>query len=119
MNHDFAFSEQNIFNNNEGSIIYNLLNPNTRVDFYEAIKNVVEFDKFIPIKSMYIEEFPKAGSALEDITVTLRDQFFRLETQSCPPLFLQNVSVTYAVAVLLDNIGFSNYVFKNISGKFV
>jgi hypothetical protein len=66
---------------------------------------------------MYIEDFPKAGSALEDITVALRDQFFRLETQSCPPLFLQNVSVTYAVAVLLDNIGFSNYVFKNVSGK--
>ena len=117
MNHDFAFSEQNIFNNNEGSIIFNLLNPNTKVDFYEAIKNVGEFDKFIPIKSMYIEEFPKAGSALEDISVALRDQFFRLETQSCPPLFLQNVSVTYAVAVLLDNIGFSNYVFKNVIGK--
>ena len=117
MNHDFAFSEQNVLENDQGSIISDLLNPNIRVDFYEVIKNVNEFDKFVPIKSMYIEDFPKAGSALEDITVSLRDLFFRLETQSCPPLFLQNVSVTYAVAVLLDNIGFSNYVFKNVQGK--
>jgi hypothetical protein len=117
MNHDFAFSEQNIFENNQGSIIANILNPNTRVDLYDVIKNVNEFDKFIPIKSLYIEDFPKGGSALVDISVNTRDLFFRLETQSCPPLFLQNVSLTYAVAVLLDNIGFSNYVFKNISGK--
>jgi hypothetical protein len=117
MNHDFAFSEQNVLENSQGSIIANILDPNIRVDFYDVIKNVNEYDKFIPIKSMYIEEFPKAGSALQDITVNLRDLFFRLETQSCPPLFLQNVSVTYAVAVLLDNIGFSNYVFKNIDGK--
>ena len=117
MNHDFAFSDQNIFYNNEGSLIYNLLNPNTRVDFYEIIKNVNNYDKYIPIKSMFVEEFPKGGSGLIDVNLTLRDSFFRFETQSCPPLFFQNVSLTFAVAVLLDNIGFTNYVFKNITSK--
>jgi len=117
MNHDFAFSDQNIFYNNEGSIIYNLLNPNTRVDFYEVIKNVNNYDKYIPIKSMHVEEFPKGGSGLIDVNLTLRDSFFRFETQSCPPLLFENVSLTFAIAVLLDNIGFSNYVFKNITSK--
>jgi hypothetical protein len=63
---------------------------------------------------MFVEEFPKGGSGLIDVSLTLRDSFFRFETQSCPPLFFQNVSLTFAVAVLLDNIGFTNYVFKII-----
>ena len=117
MNHDFAFSDQNLMEDNQGSIISNLLNPNTRVDFYEIIKNVNDYDKYIPIKSMYVEQFPKGGSGLIDVNLSLRDSFFRFESQSCPPLFFQNVSLTFAVATLLDNVGFSNYIFKNISGK--
>jgi|688.fasta_scaffold00781_57 hypothetical protein len=117
MNHDFAFSDQNLMEDNQGSIISNLLNPNTRVDFYEIVKSVNDYDKYIPIKSMYVESFPKGGSGLIDVNLTLRDSFFKFETQSCPALFFQNVSLTFAVAALLDNIGFGNYVFKNISGK--
>lgn len=117
LNHNFAFSQQNVFENNQGSIIANLLNPNTKVDLYQIVKNVNDYDKYIPIKSMYIEEFPKGSAGKIDISLTLRDSFFKFETQSSPSLFLQNVSLTYAVAVLLDNIGFSNYVFKNITDK--
>jgi len=115
MNHDFAFSEQNIFSNNQGSIIYNLLNPKTRVDLYQIVKNVNDYDKYVPLKSMYIDEFPKNGGTLLDIELSLRDGFFRFESQNAPSIFLQNTSLTYAIAVLLDNIGFSNYVFKNLN----
>jgi len=126
MNHDFAFTDQNTFldkslnvtftpETTTGSIISNLLNNNTRVDFYEIIKNVNDYDKYVPIKSMYVEEFPKGSSGLLDINLSLRDSFFRFESQTCPPLFFQNVSLTFAIAVLLDSIGFGNYVFKNFT----
>ena len=112
MNHDFAFHDQNIFENNQGSIIYNLLNPKTKVEFYEIVKSVAGYDKYIPIKTMFIEKFPKGGSALLDIDLEMRDGFYKFENENTPSIFLQNVSLTYAIAVLLDNIGFSNYVFK-------
>ena len=115
MNHDFAFSDQNLFEQNQGSLISEILYPNTKVEFYEIIKNVNMYDKYVPLKTMYVEEFPKGGSGLIDVNLALRDSFFKFETQSCPPLFFQNVSLTFAVATLLDNIGFSNYVFKNMT----
>jgi hypothetical protein len=110
MNHDSAFSE-----NNTDSIIANYLKPNTKFDFYETILDVDGYDKFIPLKTFYAEDFPKAIGGVTDITITLRDFFFRLETMKCPTLFLQNVTLTTAAAILLDNIGFSNYVFKTIN----
>ena len=115
MNHDFAFSDQNLMEDNQGSIISNLLNPNTRVDFYEIVKSVNDYDKYIPIKSMYVEEFPKGGSGLIDVDLNLRDSFFKFETQTSPPLLFENVSLTFAISTLLDNVGFGNYVFKNIT----
>ena len=110
MNHDSAFSE-----NNTNSIISNYLKPNTKFDFYETILDVEGYDKFIPIKTFYAEDFPKAIGGVTDLTINLRDFFFRLETMKCPTLFLQNVTLTAAAAILLDNIGFSNYIFKTIN----
>jgi hypothetical protein len=112
MNYDEAFSE-----NNENSLIRGLLKPNVKFDFYEAILDVNGFDKFIPIKTLYSEEFPVVVGGLFDINVPLRDSYFRFETATAPSILLNNTTLTKAVAVLLDSIGFSNYIFKNITTK--
>jgi hypothetical protein len=117
MNHDFAFAEQNIFENNKGSLVYNLLKPNVKFDFYDVTLGVSGYDKFIPIKTLYGENFPSITDELAELSITLRDAFFKLETQKTPSIFLQNITLTYAAAVLLDNIGFSNYVFKGITNS--
>lgn len=109
MNYDGAFNE-----NNEDSLIYNQLKPNVKFEFYEIVLDVEGFDKFIPIKTMYTEEFPLAVGGLFDVEVPLRDLFFKLETANAPELLLTNVTLTKAIAVMLDSIGFSNYVFKNL-----
>ncbi len=112
MNYDSAFSELN-----PNSLVSKYLNPNVKFDFYEAVLNVQGFDKFIPLKTFYAENFPKASGGLQDISIELRDFFFRLETLKAPSLFLQNISLTAAIAILLDNAGFSNYVFQTIDSS--
>ena len=95
----------------EGSLISKYLKPNVKFDIYESIKNVNGYDKFIPVKSLYSEIFPSGTAGESVISITLRDLFFRLETTRATPLFLTNITLTAAVAILLDSIGFSNYVF--------
>jgi hypothetical protein len=119
MNHDGAFSKNNGYNKDLklGSLVADLLQPNIKFDFYEAVLNVNGYDKFIPIKTFYSEDFPLPTNSTDDISVSVRDNFFRLETMNAPTLFLKNITLTAAVAILLDNIGFSNYVFKNLTNS--
>lgn len=116
-NHNGAFTELNAFNkeDNSGSIISNNLKPQLKFDFYETVLEVGQYDKFIPIKSMYSENSISATSGMNDVELSLRDAFFRLETANAPSLFIQNCTLTMAVATMLDNIGFGNYIFKGIS----
>jgi hypothetical protein len=116
-NHDGAFTELNVFNktNKTGSIVANILKPQIKFDFYEAIFDVNGFDKFVPLKTFYSENSAIATSGLQDVSLTLRDAYFILESNKAAPIFLQSCTLTMAVALLLDNIGFSNYVFKNIN----
>jgi hypothetical protein len=117
MNYDGIFDQNNIFNKdtNEGSLIAQLLKPNIRFDIYEAILDVKGYDKYIPIKTFYSEDFPTGIGGIFDLNLSLRDLFFRFETITAPTMFLKNITLTAAVAILLDNIGFSNYVFKNLN----
>ena len=110
LNYDGAFNESNT-----DSLVYGLLKPNVKFDFYEAILNVDGYDKFIPLKTFFSEEFPSVVGGLSNLSIPLRDNFFRLETMTAPSIMLNNTTLTKAVAVLLDYIGFSNYVFKNIT----
>jgi hypothetical protein len=110
LNFDGSFNETN-----KESLIYNQLKPNVKFEFYEIVLNVNGFDKFIPIKTMYAEEFPIAVGGIFEINVSIRDLFFKLETTNAPTLLLTNTTLTKAVAVLLDNIGFANYVFTQLS----
>lgn len=116
-NHDGSFSELNAFNSQTklGSIIAQNLRPQVKFNFYEAILNVDGYDKFIPLKTFYSENSLAASSSLEDVSLNLRDEFFRLESKNAASLFLQNCTLTTAVATVLDNIGFGNYIFKNIT----
>jgi hypothetical protein len=116
-NHDGVFTELNVFNSTTrtGSIVSNNLKPQIKFDFYEAILDVNGYDKFIPLKTFYSENSAVATSGMEDVSLNLRDAFFILESNDATSIFLQNSTLTKAVALLLDNIGFSNYVFKNIN----
>jgi len=116
-NHDGVFTELNIFNNitRTGSIIANNLKPQVKFDLYESILDVNGFDKFIPLKTFYSENAAVATSGMQDVSLNLRDAYFILESNKATSMFLENSTLTKAVALLLDNIGFSNYVFKNIN----
>jgi hypothetical protein len=116
-NHDGAFTELNVFNifTKTGSLIANNLKPQIKIDFYETVLNVNGYDKFIPLKTYYSENAIVATSGMEDVSLNLRDAFFILESNKSSQIFLQSCTLTMAVALLLDNIGFSNYVFKSIT----
>ena len=116
-NHDGSFTELNVFNRNTktGSVIANNLKPQIKFDFYESVLDVNGYDKFIPLKTFYSENSAIATSGMQDVSLNLRDAYFILESNNAAPIFLQSCTLTMAVALLLDNIGFSNYVFKNIN----
>jgi hypothetical protein len=116
-NHDGIFTELNAFNSvtKKGSLVANNLKPQIKFDFYECILNVNGYDKFVPLKTFYSESSIVATSGMEDISLNLRDAYFLFESNNAAPIFLQSCTLTMAVALLLDNIGFSNYIFKNIN----
>jgi hypothetical protein len=101
--------------NNSESIISKYLSKNIQIKFYEIIKNVNNSDFYVPIKTMYVEGFPSYSDKDRIVTMVLRDLFFYFESLIAPEILITDVSLTYAVSVLLDSIGFSNYVFKRVS----
>ena len=108
--YDDAFNE-----NNKNSIIVNYINNNIQIKFYDIIINVDGYDYFVPIKTMYSEGFPQITAANKTVQLTLRDMFFYLESITAPQMLVTSASLSYAVSLLLDSIGFSNYVFKRVA----
>lgn len=132
MNFDGSFTEKNIITGQNGaslnnintrtlpvvgSIVAQYLKTNVKFDIYEAILNVNGYDKYIPIKTMYAEEFPVFSGGTSSMSITLRDFFFRFETTRSTPMFFTEITLTAAVAMILDNIGFSNYVFMGFDDR--
>lgn len=124
-NFDGSFTENNLFRYSGdfsiqaigktpkiGSIVSQYLKPNIKIKLYESILNVNGHDKFIPIKTFYSEEFLPSSGGDSIISIPLRDFFFRVESLRAPSLLLTNSTLTSAVSVLLDSVGFSNYIFK-------
>jgi hypothetical protein len=111
---DLSFNENNIFNNetNQGSIISQYSNSKIKFLFYDIVKNVDGYDYYIPVKTLYSEKIPQVSDTAALISLDLRDLFYFLESKKSPELLLTNVSLSYAIMVLLDYVGFSNYVFK-------
>lgn len=113
-NIDNAFSPQNTFDGTTGSILYNLMNQNAKFIFYETLLDINGYNIYVPIKTMYADRFVSATDAMKNVDIPLRDLYFRLETLNAPSIFYKDTRLTYAVASLLDYIGFSNYVFRTL-----
>jgi len=122
LNDDGAFTQNNkirflddvdsVNNIRIGSLVADYLKPNIKFVFYETILNVNGYDKYIPIKSMYAENFTGTSGGASELSIPIRDLFFRIESLNAPSMFFTNISLTSAVAILLDSIGMTNYVFK-------
>lgn len=108
--YDQAFGETNT-----SSIIYGHMSKNIQVKFYEIIVDVNGYDYFVPLKTMYVDGFPKYTTQDRKVALTLRDMFFYFETLLAPTILVRDVSLSYAVSLLMDSIGYSNYTFKRIN----
>jgi hypothetical protein len=100
--------------NPTGSVIANFVNRNLQLKFFEIIKEDMEDTSkwyYVPIKTLYAESFPEFDNNSRMATIQLRDMFFHFESLTAPQLLLTNVSLSYAVAMVMDSIGFSNYAY--------
>jgi len=107
--YDQAFNK-----NNSESIISKYITQNLKVSFYEAIISSNEEEYYVPIKTMYAEGLPEYNNRDRSVEIQLRDLFYYFESLTAPQILAQNASVSYATSLLLDSIGFSNYVFKRL-----
>jgi hypothetical protein len=90
-----------------------------QVKFYEIVKNVpVTVDSvttptsfYVPIKTMYAESFPEINNESRTATIRLRDLYFYFESLTAPEALFADISFSYAIAMLLDSIGYSNYIY--------
>lgn len=103
--------------NNDSSIVKNYVSKNIQIKLYEVITDNFGIDYYIPIKTMYSDGFPTVTNASKEVSLELRDLFFYFESQTAPQLLSTSTSVSSAVSLLLDSIGFSNYIFKRVEGE--
>jgi len=103
--------DQAFFDTNTNSIVKDYTNQSIQFKFYETVLGVNGSDYFVPIKTMYADGFPSINNQSRTASITLRDLFFYLESSAAPTILLESASLSYAVSLLLDSIGFSNYVF--------
>jgi hypothetical protein len=112
------FDDDQAFNeNNTSSIISKYIRKNIKFNFYEVVLDVDGYDYFVPIKTLYSEGVPQANDNGAMLSLTLRDLFFFLESMPAPRLLTTQTSLSYAVSLILDYIGFSNYSFKRTAGE--
>ena len=103
--------DQAFFKENTNSIVKDYTSQNIQVKLYEIIVDVNGSDFFVPIKTMYSEGFPSVNNTDRTVSLSLRDLFFYFESTIAPQMLIQDASLSYAVSLLLDSVGFSNYVF--------
>jgi hypothetical protein len=115
---DESFNTNNKWNfdTQTGSIIAKYIERNIKFVFYEVIKNVKNSNYYVPIKTLYSEGFPERDAQTGETTLSLRDFYFYFESLKAPRILLTEVSLSQAVCIILDSIGFSNYVFKRRPG---
>lgn len=109
--------DQAFFPENTSSIISKYITQNVQVKLYETVLMTNNEYRYVPIKTMYSEGFPRVSNTDRGVGITLRDLFFYFENTSAPQVLIQNASLSYAVSLLLDAVGFSNYVFKRNEGE--
>jgi hypothetical protein len=112
------FDDDQAFNeNNTSSIISKYIRKNIKFNFYEVVLDVDGYDYFVPMKTLYSEGVPQANDNGATLSLTLRDLFFFLESMPAPRLLTTQTSLSYAVSLILDYIGFSNYSFRRTAGE--
>jgi hypothetical protein len=116
LDENFALNANNVFDpeTNTGSVLAGYTDMKVKFNFYQVVRNIRGFDYFVPIKTMYTEEIPVLSGETAVIDISLRDMFFLLELSKAPEILITDVSISYAVTLLLDYIGFSNCVFKRV-----
>jgi hypothetical protein len=113
-----VFDDDQAFNeNNQSSIISKYIRKNIKFGFYESVLDVSGDEYAVPIKTLYSEGFPQADVTAATVSLELRDFYFFLESMPAPRLLTTQTSLSYAVSLLLDYIGFSNYTFKRVGGE--
>jgi len=110
--YDDSFNENNL-----NSIIKDYISRHIQFKLYEVIVDINGYDYYVPLKTLYSEDFPKISNADRTVEINLRDMFFYLESITAPQILMTNVSISSAVSLLLDYIGFSNYSFKRVNGE--
>ena len=109
--------DQSFNSKNTNSIIADYLKVNLQIKLYEII-NFVEsnqlYEYYIPIKTMYADSFPEVSSETRAVSLEIRDLFFYFESTTAPQILIENASLSYAISLLLDSIGFSNYAFLRV-----
>ena len=112
------FDDDQAFNeNNSESIISKYIRKNIKFNFYESIFDVEGDEYSVPIKTLYSEGIPQADVTAGTLSITLRDLYFFLESMPAPRLLTTQTSLSYAISLILDYIGFSNYTFKRVANE--
>lgn len=125
---DNSFNENNIWNRatSTGSIIAEYLQKNIKFTYYDVIDGVEVTNEnniistvnyYVPVKTLYSEGMPQVSSIGTNISISLRDFYFYFESMPAPQLLMTEVSLSQAIATMLDHIGFSNYVFKRLQNE--
>jgi hypothetical protein len=108
--------DQAFNSNNTSSIISKFASKNLQIKFYDIVTDVPvdgeNYNFYIPIKTMYSDGFQDSSSSDRMLSVDLRDQYFYFESLIAPQILLEDVSLSMAISILLDGVGFSNYTFK-------
>ena len=115
-------SEQAFSDNNADSIINSLPSKNVQVKFYEVISDVADtegdlYTYYIPLKTMYAEEFPDISLKDRKVTFQLRDMYLYFEAITSPELLIVNRTLSYILSIIFDSIGFSNYKFYRVDNE--
>jgi hypothetical protein len=105
------------FNTSTGSIIAKHIDKNIKFVFYEVIKKVNNSNYYVPVKTMYSETFPERDAQTGETSLSLRDFYFHFEAVKAPQILITEASLSQAICLLLDSIGFSNYVFKRLESE--
>jgi hypothetical protein len=133
-NNDAAFSYENqnsiLCITQNGSVVDSVLQTKMKIRFYDVVKDVIVTDEnsfgqivteeqniHIPIKTLYSEGFPQSTNSFDVINMQMRDKYSYLEQETAPQLFLQDISLSFAIVMLLDYIGFTNYKFYRMPGE--
>ena len=112
------FDDDQAFNeNNTSSIVADYIRKNIKFVFYESILDVDGDEYSVPIKTLYSEGFPQADVTAAKLSIELRDFYFFLESMPAPRLLTTQTSLSYAISMLLDYIGFSNYTFRRVADE--